>query len=158
MVPTLYGASSLDGSLAESVFHDVPIRESKGRREIDRLDLRPMLVSTIAARRELTLIQLHGHGLMRLKVSRTELIDSETRQYSRTVAWGAALHAAVKGADGLIWVSRKLDTSFSLVLFGDRVRRSDLVVIEPPVPLFLGAGYAEVQRVAELAGITVLSE
>jgi hypothetical protein len=158
VVPTLYGASSLDGSLAESVFHDVPIRESKGRREIDRRDLRPMLVSTIAARRELTLIQLHGHGLMRLKVSRTELIDSETRQYARTVAWGAALHAAIKGADGLIWVSRKFDTSFSLVLFGDRVRRSDLEVIEPPVPLFLGAGFAEVQRIAELAGITILSE
>lgn len=158
VVPTLYGASSLDGSLAESVFHGVPIRESKGRREIDRLDLRPMLVSTIAARRELKLIQLHGHGLMRLKVSRTELIESAARQYSRTVAWAAALHAAVKEADGMIWVSRKLDTSFSLVLFGDRVRRGDLEVIEPPVPLFLGAGFAEVQRVAELAGITILSE
>ena len=155
-MPTLYGASDLDGSLSESIFHNVPVR---GPGKAIRLSaLRPMLVSTIAARRPLTLVQLHSHGLKRLRVSRIELIESEARQYSRTAAWAATLHAAMEGADGLIWVSRKFDTSFSLVLFGDRVRRSDLEVIEPPVPLFLGAGFAEVQRAAELAGITILSE
>jgi len=117
-----------------------------------------MLVSTIAARRSLTLIQLHGFGLKRLQVSRAELIESVARRYSRTVEWAAVLHGALEEADGLIWVSRQLDTSFSLVLFGDRVHRDDLEVIEPPVPLFLGDGYAEVQRIAELAGIAILSE
>jgi hypothetical protein len=157
VVPALYGASHLDGSLSESVFHDVPLRGS-GKREISHSALRPLLVSTIAARRDLTLIQLHSHGLTRLGISRTELIDSEARQYSRTVAWAAALHARQEEADGLIWVSRKFDTSFALVLFGDRVLRSDLSVVEPPVPLFLGSGYAEVQRIAELAGISILLE
>jgi hypothetical protein len=117
-----------------------------------------MLVSTIAARRELTLIQLHSHGLTRLGISQSDLTGSEAWQYPRTVAWAAALHARQEGADGLIWVSRKFNTSFALVLFGDRVLRSDLEVVEPPVPLFRGSGYAEVERVAELAGITILSE
>jgi hypothetical protein len=153
-VPTLYGASNLDGSLAESVFHQVPVRGPE--KLIRRLSLRSMLVSTVAARRDLTLIQLHGHGLTRLEVSHSELIETEARQYSRTAVWAAALHARLEGADGLIWVSRKFNTSFALVLFGDRVDRTDLEVVDPPLPLFLGSGYAEVQRVAEQAGITIL--
>jgi hypothetical protein len=154
LVPTLYGASSLDGALSESIFHNVPVR-GPGR-AIRHSALRPMQVSTVAARRDLTLIQLHGHGLGRLGVSRAELIDAEVRQYVRTAAWAAALHIRQKGADGLIWVSRKFDTSFALVIFGDRVARGDLEVIEPPLPLFVGAGYDEIQRWAGLAGITVL--
>lgn len=155
-VPTLYGSSNLDGALAESIFHNVPVR-GPGK-AIRRAALRAMLVSTIAALRKLTLIQLHGHGLTRLGVSQAELTGSEAREYSQTGAWAAALHGRKEEADGLIWVSRKFDTSFALVLFGDRVLRSDLEVVEAPVPLFLGPGYAEVQRVAELAGITILSE
>jgi hypothetical protein len=115
-----------------------------------------MLVSTIAARRNLALVQLHGHGLTRLGISHAELIDSEARRYSRSVAWAAGLHARLHKVDGLVWVSRKFNTSFALVLFGDRVDRGDLEVVDPPLPLFLGAGYAEVQRIAEQAGILIL--
>jgi hypothetical protein len=153
-VPTLYGASNLDGSLSESVFHNVPVR-GRGK-AILRSALRPMMVSTIAARRDLSLIQLHSHGLTRLGVSRAELIDTEARHYARTVAWAAALHACLKSADGLIWVSRRFDISFALVLFGDRVLRSDLDMVDPPVPLFPDAGFAEIQRVAEAAGILII--
>jgi len=153
-VPTLYGASTLDGWLAETVFHQVPVR---GPEKLIRRDsLRPMLVSTIASRRDLALIQLHGYGLTRLGVTHGELIEAEARQYSRTTAWAAALHARLQGADGLVWVSRKHDTSRALVLFGDRIARGDLEVVDPPLPLFLGPGYAEVQRAAEQAGITIL--
>ncbi len=154
VVPTLYGANSLDGSLSESIFHNVPVR-GPGK-AIRRSALKPLQVSIIAPRRELALIQLHGHGLGRIGVSRAGLIDSEARSYERTAAWAATLHARREGADGLIWVSRKFDTSFALVLFGDRVARGDLEVVQPPLPLFLGDGYAEVQRVAEQLGITIL--
>jgi RES domain-containing protein len=154
VVPTLYGASTLEGALSESIFHNVPVRGPKKR--IRRYRLKPLLVSTIAPRRDLKLVQLHGHGLDRLGVSRAELIDSRARQYPRTVTWAAALHTRREDADGLIWTSRKHDTSLALVLFGDRVRRDDLKVIEPPMPLFSGDGYAEVQRLADLAGITIL--
>lgn len=153
-MPTLYSASTLEGALSESIFHNVPVRGSK--KFIRRYRLKPLLVSTIAPRRDLKLVQLHGYGLDRLRVSRAELIDSTARQYPRTAAWAAVLHARREDADGLIWMSRKHDTSLSLVLFGDRVRRDDLEVIEPPLPLFSGDGYAEVKRAAEQAGITIL--
>lgn len=153
-MPTLYGANTLDGALSESIFHNVPVRgEGKA---IRRSALTPMQVSTLAARRDLTLVQLHGHGLARLGVSRAELIDSEARFYVRTAAWAAALHSRLEAADGLVWVSRRFDTSLALVLFGDRVARSDLAVAKPALPLFVGEGFAEVQRVAEQAGITIL--
>jgi hypothetical protein len=155
-VPTLYGADSFDGSLSESVFHNVPTRGPE--KVIRRTALKTMLVSTISARRDLMLVQLHGYGLLRLGLSRAELIEAEAQYYSETAAWAAALHARMAEADGLVWVSRKFDTSLALVLFGDRVARHDLEVIEPPLPLFLGPGFADVQRVAELAGIAILSE
>ncbi|HEX4965865.1 MAG TPA: RES family NAD+ phosphorylase [Thermoanaerobaculia bacterium] len=154
VVPTLYGASNLDGALSESIFHNAPLRGPD--RAIRRSTLKPMQVSTVASRRDLNLIQLYGHGLGRLGVSRAELVDSEIRHYARTAAWAAALHLRLERADGLIWVSRKFDTSFAMVLFGDRILRGDLEVIDSPLPLFVGDGYAEVQRVGELAGITIL--
>jgi RES domain len=154
VVPSLYGASTLDGALSESIFHNVPARGSG--KAIRRSVLKPMQVSTIAARRDLKLVQLHGHGLSRLGITRAELIDAEARQYSRTAAWAEALYTRVEKADGLVWVSRKHETSFALVLFGDRADRSDLEVIEPPLPLFVGDGLEEIQRIANLAGIAVL--
>ena len=154
MVPTLYGASSLNGALSETVFHGVPLRGSV--RTILRPVLKPMLVSTVVAVRELTLAQLHGFGLRRLEVSRAELIESGAAHYGETVRWAHALHACDDRIDGLVWVSRQYDTAFSLVLFGDRVVRRDLKVAEPPLPLYTGPGFDGVQEAAEQAGITVL--
>lgn len=154
VVPTLYGAASLNGALSETVFHEVPIRGPF--RTILRPDLKPMLVSTVTAVRELTLAQLHGFGLRRLEVSRAELIESGPAHYGETVRWAQALHACDDRIDGLVWVSRQYDTAFVLVLFGDRVVRTDLKVSEPPLPLYVGPGFDCVQEAAEQAGITVL--
>jgi len=153
-VPTLYGASSLEGALSESIFHQVPVRGPV--RAIRRSTLRPMLVSVLAPGRDLRLVQLHDLGLRRLEVSRAELIDCEAAEYPQTAAWAARLHAWSREVDGLVWVSRLHDTAFALVLFGDRVARSDLAVIEPPLPIFLGEGLARVQATAEQAKITIL--
>lgn len=115
-----------------------------------------MLVSVLAPIRDLTLVQLHGYGLRRLEVSRAELIENGADQYEQTTRWARALHACGDQIDGLVWVSRQHDTSLALVLFGDRVKRADLEVIDPPLPLYLDAGFVEVQRAAEQAAIAVL--
>ena len=153
-VPTLYGASSLNGALSETLFHEVPIRAPI--RVVFRNALKPMMVSTVVPVRGLTLAQLHGHGLRRLKISRAELIESDAARYGETVLWAQALHACKDRIDGLIWVSRQFDTAFSLVLFGDRVDRRDLKVAEPPLPIYLGPGFDEVRQASEQAGIIVL--
>lgn len=152
MVPTLYGASTLEGALSESIFHNVPLHGPL--RSIRRSVLRPMQVSTLAPRRDLRLIQLHDFGLGRLGISRIELIDAE--DYSSTVPWAAAFHAWSGEVDGLVWVSRLHDTAFALVLFGDRVARTDLVVVDPPLAIFLGEGFSQVEDAAEKAKITIL--
>ncbi len=141
------------GALSETVFHDLPIRGAG--RSILRSSLKTMMVSVLSPLRDLKLVQLHGYGLRRLEISRAELIESGAGQYGQTAKWAEALHACGSGIDGLVWVSRQHDTSLALVLFGDRVRRADLEVVDPPLPLYLGPGFDEVQRAAEQAGITV---
>jgi len=155
MVPTLYGASSIEGSLSETVFHDVPVRDPV--RRIRKSSLRPLVVSTIAVKRVLRLAQLHTNGLRRLQVSRAELIDGGSRSYPATVLWAQALHRCREDLDGLVWVSRLHDTSRALVLFGGRVSRADLEVVEPPLPLFGGRGFRKVRQAAEEAGITLVT-
>ncbi|HKI04444.1 MAG TPA: RES family NAD+ phosphorylase [Thermoanaerobaculia bacterium] len=153
MVPTLYGAEDLDGALSETVFHNVPVRGPAKR--IAKYVLQPMVASSLVCDRPLTLVQLYGFGLPRLEVSRPELIETDVDDYPRTAAWARALHASAPGIDGLIWVSRQNDASFALVLFGDRVARASLEVVEAPRPLGFGPGFDEVQRAAEQAGITI---
>lgn len=143
----------MDGALSETVFHRVPIRGTD--RSIPRSFLKTMLVSVLAPTRDLKLVQLHGYGLRRLEISRAELIETGADRYEQTTRWARALHACGDQIDGLVWVSRQHDTSLALVLFGDRVKRADLEVIDPPLPLYLNAGFVEVQRAAEQAGITV---
>jgi hypothetical protein len=154
-VPTLYGASSLDGALSETIFHGIPVRGPD--RNVRRGTLKAMLVSTLAPARELTLARLHGHGLRRLGISRVELIEAGPDRYGETVLWAQALHARDKRIDGLIWVSRQYDSSSALILFGDRVRREHLMVLEPPLPLYVDPGFEMVERVAEQAGISVVA-
>jgi hypothetical protein len=153
-IPTLYGSDSIDGALSETVFHTVPARgpdKAVLSRRLDRL-----LVSTLASKRDLTLVQLHGHGASRIGTSRQELIESEADQYETTRRWAEALHESVDDADGLVWVSRQYDTSLSLVLFGDRVERSTLEVVKPPLPLAFGMGLVAVQEAAEKAAILLI--
>jgi hypothetical protein len=153
-VSVLYAADTFDGVLSETVFHGVA---TAGRaRFVRHSSLLPMLISTLRPRRDLILVQLHGHGLRRLGVDRRVLLDSEADAYESTALWAQALHAAPRRLDGLTWVSRQHDTSRALVLFGDRVDRRHLEVAEAPLPLLLGAGLERTQQAAEAAGVTLV--
>lgn len=152
-VPTLYAADDLEGALSETVFHNVPVRGP--RKRVAKLALQPMIASVLACDRDLTLVKLYGPGLSRLGVSRAELIETTPEHYERTAAWAQALHASDASIDGLIWVSRQNDATQALVLFGDRVERSSLQVIEAPKPLYFSPGLDEAQRLANQADITI---
>jgi hypothetical protein len=157
VVSTLYAADLPQGALSETVFHDVPVR-GKGRRVLRRA-LVPMVRSTLTPIRSLQLVELHGAGLRRLRVTHGELIESSSRQYPPTAAWGQALHD-LADHDGLIWRSRQFNDSFALMLWGDRVSRFDDLEVDlddAPLPLYAGAGFDEVQQLADDCGITVIS-
>jgi RES domain len=154
IVGTLYGAGDDAGAISETAFHDVPVRAERPLLRASALTT--LVLSTLAARRELSLASLHGHGLARLKVTRAELIDSDADQYPALAAWGQALHDCPAAPDGLVWRSRQYDDAYAVLLFADRVRRADLDVVTPPLPLALGTGRDRVLELAERAGITLV--
>jgi hypothetical protein len=153
-VPVLYAADGIEGALSETVFHDVAVR-GPGKK-VERFILEAMVVSTLACERDLRLAQLYSFGLSRLEVTRSELIESGAEAYGQTQVWARALHACDEAIDGLIWVSRQNDGSRAIVLFGDRVSRSDLRISRHPVTLYISPGFDEVQEAAEKAGILIL--
>jgi len=154
IVGTLYGADDDAGASSETAFHDVPVRVE---RPLIRLSaLTPFVVSSVAARRELRLASLHGHGLRRVGATRGQLIDSEADQYPALAAWGQALHDCPAEPDGIAWRSRHYDDGYAVLLFADRVPRRELEVVVPPVPLVVGRGRERLFELAEQAGITLV--
>ena len=109
--------------MSETVFHNVPVR---GRwRRIRESTLLDLILSYLTRRRDLLLAQLSGPGLRRLRIRRSELIDSEAAAYARTANWAEAVYQCKTRFDGLLWTSRLDDTCRALVLFGTRVLASD---------------------------------
>ncbi|MFL6258701.1 MAG: RES family NAD+ phosphorylase [Thermoanaerobaculia bacterium] len=154
LVPILYAAEHPDGALAETIFHDVPVRGPAKR--IRRSSLAPLVLSPVSPSRDLSLAQLFGFGLRRLGVSRRELIEVSKKQYPRTTAWARALYLSDENIDGLIWVSRQNDGVQSIVLFGDRVPSSALRSAGTSLPLRDGPGYDLVLAAADRAGILIV--
>jgi hypothetical protein len=154
IVGTLYGSEDIAGAVSETVFHALPVGE--GARFLRVEALAPVVASTLSARRALRLASLHGHGLRRLGATRAPLIDSEADQYPARAAWSQAVHDCAAAPDGLVWRSRHYDDAYALMLFGDRVRRRDLEVTEPPLPLGVGRGLERLMELAERAGITLV--
>ena len=153
-LPVLYGAGDEIGALSETVFHDVPVR---GTKQVSYRYLRHRLLVPLASQRDLALVDLTSHGLSRLGLAHSELIESGSRFYPATAEWARALHAHPAEVDGLVWISRQSNTSRALVLFGDRVSVDDLVVVPDRVPMTVGAGsgLALTLEVADRAGITI---
>jgi hypothetical protein len=154
IVGTLYGAEDDAGAISETAFHDVPVRAGPPLVRLSAVT--PMAISTLTPRRVLRLASLHGHGLRRVRASRAELIESDADQYPALAEWGQALHDCPATPDGIGWRSRHYDDAYALVLFSDRIRRRELDVVEPPLPLALGKGLERLYALAERAGITVV--
>lgn len=153
-VPIMYGSNSPDGAISETVFHDVPIRGPNRRVLESRLS--SLSIATLEPARDLTLVELFGHGLRRLQVRAQDLTDTEPTAYIKTVPWAKALHHALSDIDGLIWMSRQFNSAKALALFGDRLSSGDLHAVEPPLPLRLGAGRELVDTAANDAGIVII--
>ena len=118
-VPYLYGGSTLDCAIFETVFHDVPIDAADKFVDLDVFD--EYAHGELSPRRDLTLVDLTSEGLHRLRVPRGELIDSPARHYPATARWAEALHRQFPAIDGLLWMARQHDRDQALLLFGDRL-------------------------------------
>lgn len=74
VVPYLYGGSTLECAIFETVFHNVPIDASDKFVDLD--DFANRAHGRIVPRRDLQLVNLTTDGLHRLKVPKAELIAS----------------------------------------------------------------------------------
>jgi hypothetical protein len=118
VVPYLYGGSSRDCAIFETVFHNVPIDAPDKFVDLD--DFANRAHGRIVPKRDLQLVSLTSDGLHRLKVPKAELIASEPIDYLDTARWAEAIYHQFAGVDGLIWMSRQRDRDQALILFGDR--------------------------------------
>lgn len=119
VVPYLYGGSSRDCAIFETIFHNVPIDAADKFVDLDGFANRAH--GRVVPRRDLKLVNLTTDGLHRLKVPKSELITSAPIDYLDTARWAAAIHHQCPEVDGLFWMSRQRDRDQALVLFGDRV-------------------------------------
>jgi RES domain-containing protein len=119
VVPVHYSAASPVAAVHESILHDAVPGAHLPRARWVRTVLTPL-----RTRRELRLAQLHSDGLRRLDLHARDLTDTDSDQYPFTVEWAQAAHAA--GADGVVWMSRQLNSVRAYCLFGDRVAAGDL--------------------------------
>lgn len=120
VVPYLYGGSTLDCAIFETVFHEIPIDAPDKFVDLDEFAQRGH--GELVPNRDLRLVDLTSEGLHRLKVPKEELIASPSRDYPDTALWAQALHRQFADADGLLWMSRQRDRDHALMLFGDRLK------------------------------------
>lgn len=118
-IPTLYGGTTMDCALMETVFHDVP--HTAGFKSFDKGKLAGQVHSTVDVEQPLQVVDLSSLPLRKLGITRKQLIDTEKDQYPATRKWAEALHRQYPQAQGLSWVSRQDDSARAVVLFGDRI-------------------------------------
>lgn len=118
-IPTLYGGSSMDCAMMETVFHNVP--HSAGLKILDRAAQADQVHSRVGITRNLEVVNLASVPLRKLGISRRQLIDTGRDHYPVTRNWAEALHRICPQVQGLCWVSRQDDTGRAVMLFGDRI-------------------------------------
>jgi hypothetical protein len=156
VLPSWYGATSRDGAVFQSVFHDIRPGD-RARRVFPNQYLGRYLVPVVTVR-DLVLVDLTTTGLHAIGVSRARLIDSTSRSYAFTNAIAAQLRVAAPGADGFVWVSRAHDVSRAVVLYADGGRAPAIAPhpTERAVALRAGEGLDLLRGLAVAARITVV--
>jgi hypothetical protein len=119
VVPYLYGGSSIECAIFETVFHNVTVDAVDKFVDLDGFGSRGY--GEIVPQRALQLVDLTTDGLHRLKIPKSELINSAPIDYLSTAKWAQAIYNSFPNVDGLVWMSRQRDRDQAVVLFGDRI-------------------------------------
>ncbi len=126
-IPTLYAADTLEASIHETIFHDVPAKAKKKRVS------ETLVVSRAHARlevlRDLQLASLREADLMKWRIRRNDLIAAAPKLYASTAEWAAAIHHRFPDIEGLVWTSNQCDPDAAYMFFGDRVASADFRII-----------------------------
>lgn len=131
IVPVHYSAATAEGAVHESLLHNA-VRRS----HLPRAAWTGKVLTPLRTNHNLRLARFHSEGLRRLGVHARDLTDTDSDQYSCTVEWAMAAHEA--GGDGVVWMSRQLNSVRAYCLFGDRVATTDLEALpgDPETQIF----------------------
>lgn len=155
-IPTLYGGSTRDCALMETVFHDVPF--APGLKTLDKNKLHHQLHSCLKVNEDMLLIDLSSIALRKLGITRKQLIDTEKHHYPLTRRWAAALHHQSESAQGLSWISRQDDSARAVMLFGDRISPGMLTPLNKSLSLIDDSDtYGEVLHLASRLGVFIIA-
>lgn len=127
IIPTIYGADSLEGAAMETIFRDIGFLATD--RFIDMSKFNGHQHSLLTVEKPLKMVDLNSKALAALRLTRRDLIDTDGSRYGYTQKWAEAIHAIAPDAQGMIWVSRQDDEAKAFVLFGDRVEPDTLVLV-----------------------------
>lgn len=127
IVPTLYGGSTLDVALMETVWHDAPT-PSDGFHLLLKGATEPRRVGSLKPSAALHLVDLTTVGLRRLGLARCDVIDSDQTAYPITRQLSAWLYENKPNAQGICWISRQNDEGKAVVLFEPRLASVKLAV------------------------------
>jgi hypothetical protein len=154
-VGTLYAGETFAVAVYETLFRDLP--PLPGIRDVPRWRIDESAHCTLTVDRDLRLASLHHKRLGRWGLSRQTLIECQgKRAYGGTVLWAEAIHDQFGDFDGLVWTSRQDDSADAYLLFGDRLRMTDLVP-GPTRPLGAHPGLAEIEALANQDEVNITS-
>jgi RES domain len=125
-IPTIYAGDDFECAAMESVFHDVSF--VPGFKAHPKSAFENQVYSVLQCTRDLTLVDL-SLDLRKLGVTAGQLINTEKDQYPRTRLWAEAIHQQFPEVDGLQWTSRQHQAAQAVLLFGDRVKSSELLLV-----------------------------
>ena len=155
-IPTLYGGTTFDCAVMETVFHDVPF--APGFKSYDKRKLMGQMHSMLLPATALVLADLSNVALRKLGVPRAQLIDTEKDCYPDTRKWAEAIHAWAADIQGLCWTSRQDDRALAIMLFGDRIAAKTLVPHGSSRELLDDASaYAELLVLADRIGVSIVA-
>lgn len=154
-VPTAYAAEEFEAAVYETIFHDLdPVQPFKTYPLARLADVR---CSVVRVASPLALRSFLAPDLMKLGVTRTQLIDTPSREFPDTRRWSAALHRKDAATQGMVWESRAYPSSMAMVFFGDRVPPGTLSVVSTTRIDADPALAIRFRALAERSGVTLVA-
>ncbi|MCW5230949.1 RES domain-containing protein [Verminephrobacter eiseniae] len=139
-VHTYYVASTPEAAYMESVLHDVPL-SPPGMFEVASLSHFHLVRLRLPA--TLRYVSFHTPYLPRLRIARSELIDSLPACYPQTRPWSQAAYLQRTEAQAVGYGSKRDDSARCLMLFKQRLPDPPFEVLQVE-PLAVGVRRAEV--------------
>ena len=126
-VPTAYAAEEFEAAVYETIFHDLDPAQSFKTYPLSKLA--EVRCSVLRVASPLALRSFLAPDLMKLGVTRGQLIDTLAREFPDTRRWSAALHRKDVATHGMVWESRAYPSSLAMMFFGDRMPPGALSVV-----------------------------